>query len=116
MTTMNVMTGEALNGSYDYRLVALSVVIAVMASYAALDLAGRVTYAKGRTRTVWLGGGATAMGIGIWSMHYGGMLAFRLPVPVMYDWPTVIASLLGAIGAAAIALFVVRRGTMGAIH
>src|SRR5258706_3955598 len=104
MATMNVITGEVLNGSYDYRLVALSVVIAVMASYAALDLAGRVTYAKGRTRTVWLGGGATAMGIGIWSMHYVGMLAFRLPVPVpvMYDWPTVIASLLAAIAASAI--------------
>src|SRR5882762_7153856 len=115
MTSITVMTGETLNGSYDYRMVALSVVIAVMASYAALDLAGRVTYAKGRTRTVWLGGGATAMGIGIWSMHYVGMLAFRLPVPVMYDWPTVIASLLAAIAASAIALFVVSRSTMGAI-
>src|SRR5258707_11802529 len=97
MATMNVMTGEALNGSYDYRLVALSVVIAVMASYAALDLAGRVTYAKGRTRTVWLGGGAAPMGIWIWSMHYVGMLAFRLPVAVMYDWPPAIAALLAAV-------------------
>src|SRR5258708_28004028 len=113
MTTMNVMTGEALNGSYDYRLVALSVVIAVMASYAALDLAGRVTYAKGRTRTVWLGGGATAMGIGIWSMHYVGMLAFQLPVPVMYDWPTVIASLLAPVAASAIALVVAKRRPLG---
>src|SRR5229473_677791 len=116
MATMNVMTGEALNGSYDYRLVALSVVIAVLASYAALDLAGRVTYAQGRMKRLWLGGGATAMGIGIWSMHYVGMLAFRLPVTVMYDWPTVIASLLAAIAASAIALFVVSRSTMGTIN
>src|SRR5713101_3799596 len=63
--------------SYDYRLVALSVFIAMLASYAALDLAGRVTSAQGGVRLLWLSGGATAMGIGIWSMHYIGMLAFR---------------------------------------
>jgi two-component system sensor histidine kinase/response regulator len=113
MATTDVMAQEVLKGSYDYRLVALSVLIAMMASYAALDLAGRVTYAKGRTRKLWLGGGATAMGFGIWSMHYVGMLAFRLPVPVLYDWPTVVASLLAAIAASAIALFVVSRSTMG---
>ena len=73
----------------------LSVVIAICASYAALDLAGRVTAARGTVRAVWLGGGASAMGLGIWSMHYIGMLAFSLPVPVPYDWPTVLASLAG---------------------
>jgi two-component system sensor histidine kinase/response regulator len=102
-----------LLGSYDYRLVALSVVIAVLASYAALDLAGRVTSARGGARSLWLSGGAMAMGIGIWSMHYVGMLAFRLPVPVQYDWPTVLVSLLAAIFASAIALFVVSRKQMG---
>jgi two-component system, sensor histidine kinase and response regulator len=102
-----------LVGSYDYRLVALSVVIAILASYAALDLAGRVTSARGTARLAWLSGGATTMGIGIWSMHYVGMLAFRLPIPVQYDWPTVLLSLLAAIFASAIALFVVSRETMG---
>jgi len=53
------------------------------------------------------------MGIGIWSMHYLGMLAFRLPVPVQYDWPTVLLSPLPAILASAVALFVVSRSTMG---
>ena len=72
----------ALVGWYDYRLVALSVVIAIFASYAALDLAGRVTAARGGVRAAWLMGGAAAMGLGIWSMHYIGMLAFSLPVPV----------------------------------
>lgn len=100
-------------GSYDYRLVVLSVVIAVAASYAALDLAGRVTSARSSARGAWLIGGATAMGVGIWSMHYVGMLAFRLPVPVQYDWPTVLVSLLAAILASAIALFVVSRESMG---
>ncbi|HEV3054567.1 MAG TPA: MHYT domain-containing protein, partial [Solirubrobacteraceae bacterium] len=71
-----------LVGSYDYRLVALSVAIAVLASYAALDLAGRVTAARGVPRALWLAGGAAAMGLGIWTMHYIGMLAFSLPVQI----------------------------------
>jgi NO-binding membrane sensor protein with MHYT domain len=71
--------------SYDYRLVALSVAISMLASYAALDLAGRVTAARGVIRIAWLAGGACAMGMGIWSMHYIGMLAFRLSVVIWYD-------------------------------
>ena len=57
----------------------LSVVIAVLASYAALDLGERLTAARGRARAAWLVGGAMAQGVGIWSMHYTGMLAFRVP-------------------------------------
>ncbi len=105
-----------LVGAYDYRLVALSVLIAILASYAALDLAGRVTSAQGKARLLWLNGGAVAMGFGIWSMHYIGMLAFRLPIPVQYDWPTVLLSLVAAIVASAIALFVVSRSKMGVIR
>ena len=103
-------------GHYDTRLVALSVFIAVVASYAALDLAARVTSARGGARYVWLSGGATAMGIGIWSMHYVGMLAFHLPVPVQYDWPAVLVSLLAAIFASGVALFVVSRQKMGLLR
>jgi PAS domain S-box-containing protein len=103
-------------GYYDNRLVALSVFIAVVASYAALDLAGRVTSARGGVRYLWLSGGATAMGTGIWSMHYIGMLAFHLPVPVRYDWPTVLVSLLAAIFASLVALFVVSRQKMGRLQ
>ena len=86
----------SLVGSYSHRLVALSVVIAIFASYSALDLAGRVTAARGRVRSIWLMGGASAMGLGIWSMHYIGMLAFILPIPVFYNWPMVVLSLLAA--------------------
>jgi PAS domain S-box-containing protein len=102
-----------LSGSYDYRLVALSVTIAMLASYAALDLGGRVTASRGRLRYIWLTGGAAAMGMGIWSMHYIGMLAYALPVAVLYDWPTVLWSLLAAVLASAVALFVVSRNKMG---
>src|SRR5579871_5414939 len=101
-----------LVGSYDYRLVALSVLIAMFASYAALDLGARVTAARGPVRFAWLLGGGTAMGTGIWSMHYIGMLAFTLPVPVLYDWPTVLVSFLAAVFASASALFVVSRPRM----
>src|SRR5882762_2112381 len=101
-------------GSYNYALVALSVLIAMVASYAALDLAARVTAATGWTRAVWLLGGAGAMGTGIWSMHYIGMLAFVLPIPMAYHWPNVLLSLGAAIVASVIALYVVSRQKMGA--
>jgi len=91
------MAAVNLIGSYNYALVALSVFIAVFASYAALDLASRVTAAGGWTRALWVLGGAGAMGTGIWSMHYIGMLAFSLPIPVAYHWPTVLLSLFAAI-------------------
>src|SRR5580692_8024762 len=86
----------------------------MFASYAALDLAGRVTAAGGWIRAVWLLGGAGAMGTGIWSMHYIGMLAFILPIPVAYHWPTVLLSLFAAVLASVIALYVVSRQKMGA--
>jgi PAS domain S-box-containing protein len=100
-------------GHYDSRLVALSVIIAICAAYAALDLAARVNASTGQIRRAWLAGGAFAMGLGIWSMHYVGMLAFALPVRVFYDWPTVLWSFLAAVFASAVALFVVSRPTMG---
>jgi len=99
--------------SYNYLQVALSLLIAVSASYAALDLAGRVTAAKAWTRSAWLAGGATAMGVGIWSVHFTAMLAFRLPVPVSYDWPTVLLALLVGILSSAFALYVASRQKMG---
>jgi PAS domain S-box-containing protein len=110
------MAAVNLLGSYNYGLVALSVLIAIFASYAALDLAGRVTAARGWTRAVWLLGGAGAMGTGIWSMHYIGMLAFILPIPVAYHWPTVLLSLFAAILASVIALYVGSRQKMGAFR
>jgi len=101
-----------LIGSYSYALVALSVLIAIVAAYAALDLAARVTAATGWTRAIWLLGGGVAMGIGIWSMHYIGMLAFVLPIPVAYHWSTVLLSLIAAILASVVALHVVSRQNM----
>jgi PAS domain S-box-containing protein len=106
----------ALPGSYDYSEVARSVFIAIAASYAALDLTGRVTAARGRIRLAWLSGGAAAMGIGISAMHLKGMLAFHLPVPIAYDWPTLLAALPVAILASAVALYVASRQKMGLVE
>jgi two-component system sensor histidine kinase/response regulator len=109
---MNSHTLPSLVGFYDFRLVTASVLIAILAAYAALDLAGRVTAARGLARFLWLSGGAFAMGLGIWAMHYVGMEALRLPVTVRYDWPTVLISMIAAIVASAIALFVVSRKSL----
>ena len=106
------MTGQPLTGYYDERLVVLSIAIAILAAYAAVDLSGRMTVARGRARLAWLCGGAFALGVGIWSMHYMGMEAFRLPVLVGYDWPTVVLSMVAAILASAVALFVVTQASL----
>jgi PAS domain S-box-containing protein len=111
-----IVSADGLAGTYDYRLVVLSVLISALASYAALDLGGRVTASRGSLRSLWLMGGAAAMGLGIWSMHYIGMLAYSLPVATFYHWPTVLLSLLAAVLASAVALFVVSRNEMGPLR
>ncbi len=98
-----------LRGSYDLGLVAISTALAIFTAYASLDLAGRVTASSGRAHAAWLAGGAVAMGVGMWSAHYLGMLALILPMPMYYHSPTVLISLLAAIAASAVVLFVVSR-------
>jgi NO-binding membrane sensor protein with MHYT domain len=108
--------GAPLVGSYDYGEVARSIVIAIAASYAALDLGGRVTAARRRARAAWLTGGAIAMGIGIWAMHFKALLAFRLPVTVGYHWLTVLVSLVIGVLASAFALYIATRREMGSVQ
>jgi NO-binding membrane sensor protein with MHYT domain/signal transduction histidine kinase len=110
---VTVSTLAPITGWYDYAEVARSVLIAIAASYVALDLTGRVTAARGRARLAWLSGGALAMGIGIWAMHMKGMLAFHLPVSVEYHWPTILTSLSAGILASALALYLSSRQKMG---
>lgn len=101
-----------MEGTYDLRLVALSVVVAIFASYTALDLARRVSESRGSAALAWLIGGAISMGLGIWSMHFIGMLAFSLPIPMAHDAPLTLLSLLIAMVVSGIALFVVRSPSM----
>jgi len=108
-----VSSSLVLTGSYNYGLAAVSVLISMCASYAALDLGARITAARRWARSSWLIGGATVLGGGIWSMHFTGMLAFCLPVSVAYHWPTVLLSLLAAILASMAVLFVSTRHKLG---
>jgi signal transduction histidine kinase/ActR/RegA family two-component response regulator len=102
-----------IHGSHSTPLVALSILIAICASYTALSLSGRVAVARGRGRVAWLLGGSIAMGSGIWSMHFVAMLAFSLPgLTISYDVPLVTVSHLAAVGASAFALLVASRPTV----
>ena len=96
-----------LIGHYTYSLVLISVLVAILASYTTLDLAGRIASASGRARMLWVCGGALSMGVGIWSMHFIGMLAFTLPIPLAYDIPLTLLSLLITIFTSGLALWLV---------
>ena len=102
--------GRAIDGRYDPVLVALSVGIAIVAAYAALGLAGHIRASESsRAAWIWLFPGATAMGVGIWAMHFVGMLALRLPLAVSYRLGITAVSLVPAVLASAVALGVMAR-------
>ncbi len=69
-----------LDSGYNALLVVFSFIVAILTSYTAVSMASQISRARGRTAIWWLGGGAFAMGLGIWSMHFIGMLAFSLPI------------------------------------
>jgi diguanylate cyclase (GGDEF)-like protein len=105
--------GEAaLAGNYNYWLVFLSLVVAILASYTALDLASRITASKGLAARAWLLGGAFAMGAGIWSMHFVAMLAFSLPIATVYDVGVTLISMMIAVIVSGFALFTVTRNKL----
>src|SRR5258708_3776565 len=86
-----------VTGTYNPHLVALSILVAAFAAYTALDLGGRVSATRGAARRVDLVAAAIAMGGGIWSMHFIGMLAFTMPIPMSYDIGLTTLSLVVAI-------------------
>ncbi|AKA80629.1 histidine kinase [Pseudomonas synxantha] len=98
-----------LIGSYSTSLVVISLCVAVLASYTALDLAGRIATAKGRAVYLWISGGALAMGVGVWSMHFIGMLALRLPFALGFDLGITALSLLIAMLSSGFALWLVSQ-------
>jgi diguanylate cyclase (GGDEF)-like protein len=98
-----------MTASYDIRLVLLSVLVAGVASYSALSLASRVPSATRNAAWFWLIGGALLMGTAIWSMHFIGMLALRLPIALGYDGSWTAASAIAAVMVSLIALATVNR-------
>jgi diguanylate cyclase (GGDEF)-like protein len=96
---------RAVQASYEPWLVATSLLIAGLAAYSALNFAGRVNVLPTPQANWWLCGGALAMGTGIWSMHFVGMLSLRLPIPIAYAIGPTFLSWLIAILVSGIALY-----------
>lgn len=101
-----------LVSSYNSLYVVFSLIVAIIASYTALNMAGRVSRSQGTAAVLWLAGGSFAMGTGIWSMHFIGMLAFSLPIALGYDLALTGLSLLIAILSSAFALWVICQKDM----
>ncbi|MDR3418311.1 MAG: MHYT domain-containing protein [Nevskia sp.] len=101
-----------MQGTYDIALVIASYCVAVFASYAALDLGGRIAMFDGPRERFWLFAGALAMGTGIWSTHFVGMKALNLPVAVTYDLPLTVLSWLAAVGISVLALHTISRSKL----
>ncbi len=105
-----------LIGSYIPSLVVISILVAILAAYTALDLVGRIVSARGRAVHLWTAGGAIAMGVGTWSTHFIGMLAFVLPIDLGYDVPLVLLSLLISIGFSGFALWLATQPRLPALQ
>jgi signal transduction histidine kinase len=99
-----------LAGHYNPALVRLSILIAIGALAASLDVAGRIWGAEGGLPVAWILAAGVAMGGGIWAMHFVGILAFSLPVAISYDVPVTLASLALAIFVTSISFIMVFRG------
>ncbi|MBF8764566.1 EAL domain-containing protein [Pseudomonas putida] len=105
-----------LTASYSSSLVLISLCVAILASYTALDLAGRIATARGYAASLWMIGGALAMGTGIWSMHFVGMLALQLPIELGYDLTLTACSLLIAVLSSGFALWLVSQPSLPALQ
>jgi PAS domain S-box-containing protein len=105
-----------MQATYNHWLVGLSVVVAVLVSYTALSLAARLAAAGERYARLWLIGGALAMGVGIWSMHFIGMMAFTLPIALRYDVPTTLLSLAAAILTSGCAIRIASGAHLGSLR
>lgn len=105
-----------VSATYSPALVFISLCVAILASYTALDLTGRIATARGRSVYLWIGGGALAMGFGVWSMHFIGMLALELPITLGYDLGLTLWSLLVAILSSGFALWLVSQPRLPALQ
>ena len=98
--------------TWDSVLICVSLIVVFIASFTALDTAGRVAVTRGWSARFWLLVGGIAMGIGVWAMHFIGMLAMMLPMMMRYDTRLTILSLLVAILASVLAF----GQTVGGLH
>lgn len=102
--------------AWDYRLVGLSVFIAIIGSYVALECARKLKTTQGIRRSLWFSGGAILMGLAIWTMHFIGMLALKMPMPVNYDAALSALSMLAAAIGSGIAFGLLNREKIAKFH
>lgn len=95
-----------MDGNYNYYIVGLSIAIAILASYSALNITSKISDANGKSKFFWLFGGAMVMGSGIWSMHFVGMLAMHMNMNVRYDVFLTIMSMLVSVVSSFIAFYI----------
>ncbi|HET8596440.1 MAG TPA: MHYT domain-containing protein [Castellaniella sp.] len=101
---------QFVQGAYDPGLVFLSLLVPVCLSLMALHTAQIALSTQSRAyRHIAIGMGGIALGGGIWSMHFIGMLAFTLPAPVRYDFTLTLLSLLPGWAASWLALYMLSR-------
>ena len=102
---MDPLVGQVLNPTYAIGTVVLSYVISFFGSLLALLCTRKMVRSDGSVDFAMLAGGAVALGgIGIWSMHFIGMVAYRLPVSIAYNLPLTVVSLVAAIVISGLAL------------
>ncbi|MEZ6874842.1 putative bifunctional diguanylate cyclase/phosphodiesterase [Enterobacter sp. KBR-315C3_2022] len=99
-----------LNVSWDPILVAISFLVAFIASFVALDSAGKIRQASRKAALFWRLAGGVTLGIGIWSMHFIGMLSMKMPTIVSYHLWLTLASLGVAVLASTLAINIVVPG------
>ncbi|MCF3630809.1 MHYT domain-containing protein [Thalassospiraceae bacterium LMO-SO8] len=99
---LHVDPAVALPASYDPVLVTLSFFIATLAGFAFIHLLHRIAeHEHSAQRHLWMAGGALIMGLGIWAMHFVGMLAYQLPIRMTYDPLVTLGSAVPAVLASA---------------
>ncbi|EOY8403911.1 putative bifunctional diguanylate cyclase/phosphodiesterase [Enterobacter asburiae] len=99
-----------LNISWDPVLIAISYLVAFIASFVALDSAGKIPLSSRKAALFWRIAGGVTLGIGIWSMHFIGMLSMQMPMMMSYDLWLTLASLGVAVVASATALNIAVAG------
>src|SRR3974390_3787987 len=97
---------------YNPWLVLLSIVMAIQGAYVGFSLARQIGSAIGVSRRVLLGGAALSVAVGIWTMHFVGMLAARLPFPVDYLVLPTLLSFLVCVIVVGIAVFAISAGSV----
>lgn len=93
-------------------LAALSLLVAVMSAYTALDLTARLRTASAHVATWWILGGALHLGGGLWAMHQIGLIALEQTSPIRVDGRLLMISLVLAVGTSAFALYRVGRAPL----